>query len=662
MPSDVAIRLRVIGQRMFGRDMKRSSRDVDQFSASAVRARSALLAEERAAMRAARALRRHRAGSMQARAATIAHERAQLAARRAVEGHHRALAGQRLQFTRTRSAAGFLAGGVGRLGTSFAGAARTAGKLTLAATGLAGVIGVAGLVRAARSGISSMISLNAQWQTLNTQFATLIGDPDKAAAWAAWVETMRDVTSASPLRLTEALDGARGLIAAGMRLDRVRDTVVAMQNASLVGREDPATNYARIAEILGVIQARGKISAEELNRFDDAGISVRKILQRELGLTADEVAEIGKQGISARRAINALIRAWTGGSMREAVRRAEGTWMVQTASARKKWEQLQRLTGEGLFRQLNKREMPTLLRSLDRAIDVVQGRRGRGTLVQRLRFVWRGTKRDWEPTVRDLEDLLRRAKVGERLEEAIDKGTPIVARAAGRAFATAAPRAGEAFFEGWKALPLWAKVLTGGWLVNKFAGGGGAWLTLGSKAGGFVLDGLRKKWAGRAASIALAGGLDTAIVAAPGRFEKRGRRIGRIMGRAAGPAFAAAFAVPVAVEFWERVVKGPDEGGGGILGDTWNRLTNFARRPTGRATGGTVKPGEITLLGERGPELVRLPAGSRVTPARQTREMLSGRRAAAALTINSNLFLDGHVVARNQERVRDDSAQWERRP
>lgn len=62
---------------------------------------------------------------------------------------------------------------------------------------------------------------------------------------------------------------------------------------------------------------------------------------------------------------------------------------------------------------------------------------------------------------------------------------------------------------------------------------------------------------------------------------------------------------------------------------------------TGRATGGVVRPGETTLVGERGPELAQFPPGTRITPATQTAQAL---RTAGGFTIqNLNITNNTHA-------------------
>ena len=54
----------------------------------------------------------------------------------------------------------------------------------------------------------------------------------------------------------------------------------------------------------------------------------------------------------------------------------------------------------------------------------------------------------------------------------------------------------------------------------------------------------------------------------------------------------------------------------------------------GRATGGIVRIGETTLVGENGPELVKLPAGSKVFTNTRTKQMTRSNSLNNNNTIN----------------------------
>lgn len=87
--------------------------------------------------------------------------------------------------------------------------------------------------------------------------------------------------------------------------------------------------------------------------------------------------------------------------------------------------------------------------------------------------------------------------------------------------------------------------------------------------------------------------------------------------------------------------------------------------PNPRARGGRVRRGETTLVGERGPEIVQLPAGSNVIPAHRSRMALE-QAETAALPSRSNRelhlhqILDGREIARSTIRNLDDEEQWGR--
>ncbi len=79
---------------------------------------------------------------------------------------------------------------------------------------------------------------------------------------------------------------------------------------------------------------------------------------------------------------------------------------------------------------------------------------------------------------------------------------------------------------------------------------------------------------------------------------------------------------------WGKAVAGATQWQTGVV-EGIARFFGFdpkvaSRLFTGRATGGVVRPGELTLVGERGPELVQMPAGSRVFTNQESRQMASG--------------------------------------
>jgi hypothetical protein len=68
----------------------------------------------------------------------------------------------------------------------------------------------------------------------------------------------------------------------------------------------------------------------------------------------------------------------------------------------------------------------------------------------------------------------------------------------------------------------------------------------------------------------------------------------------------------------------------------------------GHASGTPYSPGGLTLVGERGPELVNLPRGSRVDQAYRTRQVLSegvGGGGDTNITISGNITIESPQAA-----------------
>lgn len=69
------------------------------------------------------------------------------------------------------------------------------------------------------------------------------------------------------------------------------------------------------------------------------------------------------------------------------------------------------------------------------------------------------------------------------------------------------------------------------------------------------------------------------------------------------------------------------------------------------ATGTNYFSGGVSLVGERGPELVSLPRGTKISPANETRKMLGGNMITQNITINSPKALSPSEIARKNLQI-----------
>jgi tape measure domain-containing protein len=134
-------------------------------------------------------------------------------------------------------------------------------------------------------------------------FAGLIRDADKAKRLN---ETLQDLAAATPYTYEQAVDNARMLLAYEFPLQSMERIMRDIADATAASGK--IESYKNIAAALGQIQGKGRLTARELIRFATAGIPVYQILREELGLTHEQLVNIGKLHIPADIAIPAILR------------------------------------------------------------------------------------------------------------------------------------------------------------------------------------------------------------------------------------------------------------------------------------------------------------------------------------------------------------------
>jgi tape measure domain-containing protein len=199
--------------------------------------------------------------------------------------------------------AGGSGGGLAKLGGALAGIGKAAfalGGLALASGGALAGIGIAA---------------NASMEQTEVAFGTLLGSGEKAAEF---LNELRDFAAATPFEFPELADSAKKLLAMGFAADQIIPmmTTIGDTVGALGGGQ---AEIDRVTMALGQMQAKGKVSAEEMMQLAELGIPAWKILADQLGVTTAEAMKLAENGlIPADIAIQALrdgMDASFGGSM-----------------------------------------------------------------------------------------------------------------------------------------------------------------------------------------------------------------------------------------------------------------------------------------------------------------------------------------------------------
>ena len=136
-------------------------------------------------------------------------------------------------------------------------------------------------------------------------FKYLIGSAEDANGF---LTALQDFAISSPLDMQGATKSARILMTMGVEAENTIGVLRVLTDAAVVAGGDIEDSIYRISLALGQMLQSGTVKAQEIRQLVNANIPIFEILQEELGLTAKQVANIGKEGINSATAVNAILR------------------------------------------------------------------------------------------------------------------------------------------------------------------------------------------------------------------------------------------------------------------------------------------------------------------------------------------------------------------
>jgi tape measure domain-containing protein len=177
------------------------------------------------------------------------------------------------------------------------GAQQVAGDLGLS---LGGGMAVRELVNIGRESTLAYVAV----ERVRGGLITMLGS---ASAADAKIRELQAFAAKTPFTFESSAKGAQRLLAMGVAADDLIPTMRAAGDAVSAAGGDTET-FDRVLLAIGQIQTKGRIMGQEMLQLTEAGIPATRILQRELGLTAEQVRNIGEEGIDASKALPALLR------------------------------------------------------------------------------------------------------------------------------------------------------------------------------------------------------------------------------------------------------------------------------------------------------------------------------------------------------------------
>lgn len=165
--------------------------------------------------------------------------------------------------------------------------------VTAAVAGLGAALGAAG---------DKFIGYNAKMEQTNIAFTSMLGSAQDAKVM---MDQLRKFAADTPFEFEDIAPAAQQLKAFGFEARDIIPTLTAAGNAS-AGLGRGAEGLKQMAFVMGQIKTTGKLMGQDVMQLSQLGIQVKDILAKNLGLAADQLSDIGNQGISADAAIKAL--------------------------------------------------------------------------------------------------------------------------------------------------------------------------------------------------------------------------------------------------------------------------------------------------------------------------------------------------------------------
>lgn len=220
-------------------------------------------------------------------------------------------------------------------------------------------IGVAfvGLASSAGAGIAAVakmgIEYNAQMQSYQTAFATMLGDAEKATELT---DKLKTLAAHTPLAMTDLADASKTLLAFGSSAEKLPDQLkrlgdVAQGNAQALGT---------MATAFGRVQSNGYASLEEINMMIDQGFNPLQIIADKTGESMAEVRKrVSAGSVSFEELNDALITATeSGGQFYNAMENQSKTFDGQMSTLKDNVSALTGTLTEDLFGSLAQDALP----------------------------------------------------------------------------------------------------------------------------------------------------------------------------------------------------------------------------------------------------------------------------------------------------------------
>ena len=215
------------------------------------------------------------------------------------------------------------------------------------------------MTAAAGAGIAAVakmgVEYNAQMQSYQTAFATMLGDAEKAQKLT---ENLKTLANKTPLAMTDLADASQILLSFGSSAEQLPDQLKRLGDVA----QGNAEKLGTMVEAFGRIQSNGYASLEEINMMIDQGFNPLNIIAEQTGETMAEVRQRVSDGEVSFEELSEALRIATdeGGQFFNAMENQSKTFDGQMSTLQDNVSALAGTLTEDLFASLAENTLPQL--------------------------------------------------------------------------------------------------------------------------------------------------------------------------------------------------------------------------------------------------------------------------------------------------------------
>lgn len=203
---------------------------------------------------------------------------------------------------------------------------------------------------------------NAQMETYVTSFATMMEGNTEAAE--AFVGTIRDLASVTPLGLTGLAGNAQTLMGFGIAAENVVDTLKMLGDVA----QGDQNKLDSIVLAYSQITAAGKLNAQDANQLINAGVPIWNMLAEQIGATVGEVRKLSEDGGITAEHVTAALKTATseGGLYFQAMEKQSKTFNGQMSTLKDNADQATGSFFEPFFEVAKSDVLPKIAEALEK--------------------------------------------------------------------------------------------------------------------------------------------------------------------------------------------------------------------------------------------------------------------------------------------------------